>query len=39
MIWIAALLAILARFERIFAQDVRDGWLDQIVLSQLGLAR
>ena len=37
MIWIAALLAILAGFERIFAQDVRDGWLDQIVLSQLGL--
>ena len=37
MIWIAALLAILAGFERIFAQDVRDGWLDQIVLSELGL--
>ena len=37
MIWIAALLAILAGFERIFAQDVRDGWLDQIALSQLEL--
>ena len=37
VIWIAALLAILAGFDRLFAQDVRDGWLDQIALSQLGL--
>ena len=37
IIWIAALLAILAGFDRIFTQDVRDGWLDQIILSQLGL--
>ena len=38
VIWIAALLAILAGFDRLFAQDVRDGWLDQIALSQLGLS-
>ena len=37
VIWIAALLAILAGFDQLFAQDVRDGWLDQIALSQLGL--
>ena len=37
VIWIAALLAILAGFDLLFAQDVRDGWLDQIALSQLGL--
>jgi heme exporter protein B len=37
IIWIAALLAILAGFDRLFAQDVRDGWLDQVSLSQLGL--
>ena len=37
IIWIAALLAILAGFGRLFAQDVRDGWLDQVSLSQLGL--
>jgi len=36
-IWIAALLAILAGFDRLFAQDVRDGWLDQVSLSRLGL--
>ena len=29
VIWIAALLAILAGFDQLFAQDVRDGWLDQ----------
>ena len=37
LIWISALLSILAGFERLFAQDARDGWLDQISLSQLGL--
>ena len=37
MIWIAALLASLNGFDRLFAQDVRDGWLDQISLSALGL--
>ena len=37
IIWIAALLAILAGFDRLFAQDVRDGWLDQVSISQLGL--
>ena len=37
MIWIAALLSSLAGFDRLFAQDVRDGWLDQIALSRLGL--
>ena len=37
LIWIAALLSVLAGFERLFAQDVRDGWLDQVSLSQLGL--
>ena len=37
LIWIAALLSILAGFERLFAQDVRDGWLDQVSLSQLEL--
>ena len=36
-IWIAALLAILAGFDRLFAQDVRDGWLDQVSLSRLEL--
>ena len=37
VIWIAALLSILAGFDRLFAQDVHDGWLDQVSLSQLGL--
>ena len=37
MIWIAALLSSLAGFDRLFAQDVRDGWLDQIDLSALDL--
>ena len=37
IIWIAALLAIFAGFDRLFAQDIRDGWLDQVSLSQLGL--
>ena len=37
IVWIAALLAILAGFDRLFSQDVRDGWLDQVSLSQLGL--
>jgi heme exporter protein B len=37
MIWIGALLSTLNGFDRLFAQDVRDGWLDQISLSALGL--
>ena len=37
IIWIAALLASLAGFDRLFAQDVRDGWLDQVSLSALGI--
>ena len=37
IIWIAALLSSLNGFDRLFAQDVRDGWLDQISLSALGL--
>jgi heme exporter protein B len=37
IIWISAVLAILAGFDRLFSQDVRDGWLDQVSLSQLGL--
>ena len=37
IIWIAALLSILAGFDRLFAQDVSDGWLDQVSLSKLGL--
>ena len=30
IIWIAALLSILAGFDGLFSDDVRDGWLDQI---------
>ncbi len=37
MIWIAAMLSSLSGFDRLFSQDVRDGWLDQISLSALGL--
>ncbi len=37
IIWISALLSILAGFDRLFAQDVRDGWLDQVSLSRLEL--
>ena len=37
IIWIAALLSSLTGFDRLFAQDVRDGWLDQISLSALSL--
>ena len=37
IIWIAALLSTLTGFDRLFSQDVRDGWLDQISLSALGL--
>ena len=37
MIWIGALLSTLNGFDRLFAQDARDGWLDQISLSALGL--
>ena len=37
MIWIAALLSSLNGFDRLFARDVQDGWLDQISLSEVGL--
>jgi heme exporter protein B len=37
VIWIAALLASLAGFPRIFADDVRSGWIDQVALSPLPL--
>lgn len=37
IIWIAALLSILAGFDRLFAGDVRSGWLDQVALSALSL--
>ena len=39
IIWIGALLSSLNGFDRLFAQDVQDGWLDQISLSALGLSR
>ena len=35
VIWIAAMLASLAGFNRIFADDVRCGWVDQVALSPL----
>ena len=38
MIWIAAMLASLAGFTRIFADDVRCGWVDQVALSPMPLA-
>ena len=38
VIWIAAMLASLAGFTRIFADDVRCGWVDQVALSPLSLA-
>ena len=28
LLWIAAFLSILAGFDRLFAADLRDGWLD-----------
>ena len=37
VIWIAALQASLAGFPRIFAEDVRSGWIDQVALSPLPL--
>lgn len=37
IIWIAALLSILAGFDRLFAGDARSGWLDQVSLSALSL--
>lgn len=37
IIWIAALLSILAGFDRLFAGDVWSGWLDQVALSSLSL--
>ncbi len=37
MIWIAAMLSSLAGFTRIFSEDVRCGWVDQVALSPLPL--
>ena len=37
VIWIAAMLACLSGFTRIFAEDVRCGWVDQVALSPLPL--
>ena len=37
MIWIAAMLSSLAGFTRIFSEDVRCGWVDQVALSPLSL--
>lgn len=37
LLWIAAFLSILAGFERLFADDLREGWLDQVALSKLPL--
>ena len=33
VIWIAAMLACLSGFTRIFSEDVRCGWVDQVALS------
>ena len=38
VIWVAAMLARLAGFTRILAEDVRCGWVDQVALSPLSLA-
>ncbi|NCF48443.1 MAG: heme exporter protein CcmB [Bacteroidetes bacterium] len=38
VIWIAAMLASMAGYTRIFAEDVRVGWLDQVAISPLPLA-
>lgn len=38
IIWIAALLSILAGFDRLFSADSHTGWIDQIALSNLSLA-
>lgn len=38
VIWVAAMLASLAGFTRIFAEDVRCGWVDQVALSPMPLA-
>lgn len=38
IIWIAAMLASLVGFTRIFAEDVRSGWVDQVALSPVSLA-
>jgi len=37
IIWIAALLSALPSFDRLFADDYRGGWLEQICLSHLSL--
>jgi heme exporter protein B len=37
VIWVAAMLASLAGFTRIFADDVRCGWVDQVALSPMPL--
>ena len=38
VIWIAAMMASLSGFTRIFAEDVRCGWVDQVALSPLPLS-
>ncbi len=37
VIWISALLSALPAFDRLFAEDVRQGWLEQVSLMQGGL--
>ena len=37
IIWIAALLSALPSFDKLFADDYRGGWLEQICLSPLSL--
>lgn len=37
IIWIAALISVLAGFDRLFTEDSRSGWLDQVALSGLAL--
>ena len=37
VIWVAAMLACLSGFTRIFAEDVRCGWVDQVALSPMPL--
>jgi len=37
LLWVATFLSILAGFDRLFANDLRDGWIDQVALSKLPL--
>lgn len=37
IIWIAALLATLPGFERLFAEDYRSGWIEHVCLSRASL--